>query len=137
MSGRRYHLAVFGDPRPPNKDLVESGIYHPDPRLTPFDIRPSDVLLLYCTGGYRGHEKESPGIGLVLAVDDVAVKYRYVPFKIAVGKVEIDRGFEPDNARSFGNIRFSTFWLFELSAGSFERTLGSDRLYDLRLAAPA
>ncbi len=134
MSDRRYYFAVFGDPHPPNKDLVESGIYHPDPSRAPFDARPGDVLVLYCTGAYLGHEKQVPGVGIVLGVDDALISYRYVPFSGPVRKPQIDKGLTPEDRQKFGRIRFSTFWLFEISRESFEQVLGSERTRRLELA---
>jgi hypothetical protein len=42
----RYFEAVFGDPQPPHKDVVESGAYHPNAEDAPFPVAPGDVMLL-------------------------------------------------------------------------------------------
>lgn len=34
MTSPKYFFAMFGDPRPPEKDSIESGIYHPDPSIS-------------------------------------------------------------------------------------------------------
>ncbi len=50
MNAPKHHIAAFGDPKPPEKDAIESGIYHPDMRFAPFRTEPGDLLLLYCIG---------------------------------------------------------------------------------------
>lgn len=42
----KYFISVLGDPKPPHKDTVESGVYHPDPKYAPFLPEPGDILLL-------------------------------------------------------------------------------------------
>lgn len=126
----RYFFAMFGEPQPPFKDAVESGVYHPDPNTAPFPVTPGDVLLLYCTGSYPRHEMEVPGVGMVIGVDDEAIEYRYLPFVMPIPKHMIDSHFMPDDLQKFGNRRFSTFWLFELSKESFTGTVGSSMTID-------
>lgn len=65
MNRPKYHIAVFGNPVPPEKDLVESGFYHPDVKYTPCNTQPGDILLLYCTGSYSEHAMTVPGVGIV------------------------------------------------------------------------
>ncbi len=47
MRNLKYFFAMFGDPTPPLKDTVESGVYHPDSKYAPFPPNVGDVLLLY------------------------------------------------------------------------------------------
>jgi hypothetical protein len=124
MKSPNYFLAIFGDPKPPEKDTVESGIYHPDPRHAPFGTNPGDVLLLYCTGGYAEHPMRAPGLGVVLQSDDESVQYRYLPLVEPISKERIEQEFEPSDADKFRNRRFAGFWLFEISRGSFARAVG-------------
>jgi hypothetical protein len=118
-----YYCAVFGDPKPPEKDEVESGVYHPNPKTGTFLTRPGDLLILYCTRGYAGREMEVPGIGVVLDQDDQAVRYRYLPLATPIPKAKIERAFVAADLEKFKNRRFSGFWLFEIASASFSATV--------------
>jgi hypothetical protein len=117
----RYFIAVFGAPQPPQKDLVESGLYHPATKFAPFPVARGDVMLLYCTSGYTEHYMEAPGIGIALDIDDECIKYRWLPFAQPISKAAIDSLLESEDRAKFGNIRFDAFWLFEISPSSFSR----------------
>jgi len=117
MHEPKYHIAVFGEPNPPEKDTIESGIYHL--KSIPFGTDPGDLLLLYCTDNYPGHRMSVPGIGVVLKTEDSKVVYRYLPFNVAVSKYELDEKLEPTDKKKLSNIRFSTHWLFKISRQSF------------------
>ena len=108
MTAPKCFVAVYGDPTPPNKSTVESGQYDPDPRYAPFEPRPGDVLLLYCTGSYSGHSMQIPGIGIVLSVDNTWIRYRWLPFTEPISKSVIDHSFAEADLRKFANIRFSS-----------------------------
>ncbi len=123
MANPQYYIAVFGDPDSPDKDLVESGVYRPS--SDPLPVRTGDILLLYCTGGYKGHEMEVPGIGVALAVDDKAIRYRYLPFLVPISKNDLDRTLDETDLHKFRNIRFNTFRLLEISKTSFARSVAS------------
>jgi len=124
MSSPKYFFAMFGDPGPPEKDTIESGVYHPHPKSAPFPPRPGDILLLYCSGSYSQYPMQVPGLGVVLQVDNETVRYRYLPLSNPVSKERIERGFLPNDVSRFKNRRFYTFWLFEVSRESFVRTVG-------------
>ena len=124
MSHPRYFIAVFGEPSEPRKSLVDSGVYGPNPNYAPFPVEPGDLILLYCTAGYQGHQMEAPGVGVVLSKDLENIRYRWIPFSNPVPKHLLDRHFEPEDAKKFGNIRFSSHWLFEISHQSFSKALG-------------
>ena len=124
MDTPRYFVAVFGEPSPPNKDTIESGIYHPDQKLAPFPSEPGDILLIYCTDNYPAHRMEVPGFGIVLGTDDQTVRYRYLPLVKSIPKSKIERSFGADDIAKFKSRRFSTYWLFEISKESFLRTVG-------------
>jgi hypothetical protein len=119
MKAPKYYLSVFGNPEPPNKDTIESGLYHPDLRFGPFPTEPGDFLLLYCTAGYSEHAMEVPGIGVVLETKETYIYYRYLPFTMAISKSELDSKFNQRDKIKFSNIRFSSHWLFEISRESF------------------
>ena len=95
MTSPRYFIAVFGDPHPPNKALVESGEYDPDPKYAPFPTATGDVMLLYCTGSYGKYSMEVPGVGIVLDTDPQWIKYRWLPFNQPISKARIDQALEP------------------------------------------
>ena len=124
MVSPRYFIAIFGDPVPPLKDRVQSGIYHPAPKFSPFQTAPGDVLLLYCTGGYDEYSMQAPGIGIVLETSKDAVQYRYLPLSRSISKEAIERGLEKSDADKFANRRFSSFWLFQISRDSFIKVIG-------------
>lgn len=119
MNTPKYHISVFGDPKPPDKDTVESGIYHPDMRFAPFRTEPGDFLLLYCTGSYANYAMSVPGIGVVLETVGSIIRYRFLPLKEPASKYELDDKMEPADKEKFSNIRFSSHWLFEISRESF------------------
>lgn len=120
----KYFLAVFGDPKPPEKDTIESGVYHPDPKFAPFPPEPGDVLLLYCTGGYDKNPMQVPGIGIVLDTEDEAIRYRYLPLSYSISKTTVENEMESADAKKFANRRFSSHWLFEISQDSFVKVIG-------------
>jgi hypothetical protein len=124
MRSPRYFFAMFGNPKPPGKDTVESGIYHPDPKYAPFRTNPGDVLLLYCAGTYREYPMRAPGLGVVLQTDHQSVQYRYLLFSVPILKKGIEQEFDPSDADKFRNRRFAGFWLFQISRESFTRAVG-------------
>jgi hypothetical protein len=119
MDAPKYYIAVFGDPRPPEKDTVESGIYHANVRFAPFSTHPGDFLLLYCTGSYTEYAMRVPGLGIVLETAGAEIQYRYLPLSEAASKYELDDKLAPTDKERFSNIRFSSHWLFEISRQSF------------------
>ena len=119
MNVPKYYIAVFGDPRPPAKDTIESGVYHPDPKFAPFPTKPGDFLLLYCTAGYTEHSMSIPGIGVVLETTNLEIHYRYLPLIEIISKSELENKLDSTDKEKFSNIRFSSYWLFEISRRSF------------------
>ena len=124
MNDPSYYVAVFGEPEPPGKDKVDSGIHHPDENRSPFPTKPGDILLLYCTGSYIGHFMQVPGVGIVIETKSTSIHYRYLPFSKPISKDEIDANFDDDDKERFKLIRFSSHWLFEISRNSFTKTIG-------------
>jgi hypothetical protein len=128
MNSPKCFVAVFGDPQPPRKNRVESGEYRPDPRYAPFQTEPGHLMLLYCTGSYPRHSMKIPGIGVVLSTDGESVKYRWLPFKEPIAKSRIDEKFAPADLEKFGDRRFSSRWLFEISLKSFSDTAANQEI---------
>ena len=128
MIAPKYFFAVLGNPEPPGKDTVESGIYHPDRRYAPFPTRPGDVLLLYCTARYSEHPMQAPGLGIVLKTDNESVEYRYLPLSQPLSKERIEHGFQPSENKKFESIRFASHWLFEISRESFAKAVGDQAI---------
>ena len=124
MIAPKYYLSVLGDPKPPGKDTVESGIYHPDPKYAPFPTKPGDILLLYCTSSYIEHAMRVPGIGVVLETKSTEIHYRYLQLSRPISKYDLDNNFDLEDKNKFSNIRFSSHWLFEISRQSFGGALG-------------
>jgi hypothetical protein len=124
MKDPTYYVAVFGNPQPPEKDVVESGRYHLGIRGTDIPGERGDVMLLYCTGGYREHFMSAPRLGIILTKDKDSVYYRYLPLAAPISKDQIDLTFTDEDKRKFSNIRFSTFWMFPVTAESFRNCLG-------------
>jgi hypothetical protein len=119
----RYFVAVFGNPGV-DKDKIESGQYDPDPKYAP-PVQSGDLMLLYCTSSYQGHEMEVPGVGVVLGKDSDFVHYRWLPFTSPIPKSALDSTFGPEDLKKFANIRFSSHWLFEITTASFRGAVGS------------
>ena len=115
---------MFGNPRPPGRDTVESGIYHPHSSTAPFPTQPGDLLLLYCAGGYAEHAMQIPGLGVVLYTTNEVVAYRYLPLSKPISMNKISTSFLPQDLTKFNNRRFNRFWLFEISRASFVATVG-------------
>lgn len=124
MEKPTYYVVVFGNPNPPDKDRVESGRYHLGIRKTAIPGEIGDILLPYCTGSYLEHFMSIPGVGIVVAKDEEAVHYRYLPLSHPISKDRIDSTFTENDKAKFSNIRFDSFWMFEISAESFRACLG-------------
>jgi len=124
MNAPKYYLSVFGDPKPPDKDTIESGIYHPNSKFAPFPPEPGDFLLLYCTAGYSEHPMKVPGIGVVLETTNTEIHYRYLPLTKTISRDELDRKLDPIDKKKLSNIRFSSHWLFKISRQSFLKAVG-------------
>ncbi len=125
MTTPKYYYAVFGEPNPPEKDEVESGIYHPDPHQAPFLVKPGDLLLLYCAGKYEAHPMEVPGIGVALRIDDVVVEYRYLPFAKPIPRDQLIKCLEKPDLANFCLIYLKPFWMHEISRNSFVAAVGN------------
>jgi len=119
MKNPTYYVAIFGNPDPPEKDNVESGRYHLGIRGTGIPGERGDIMLLYCTGGYAEHYMSIPGIGIILTKTSDSIYYRYLPLVNPIVKDDIDKYFINEDKKKFTNIRFNSYWLFEISRESF------------------
>ena len=128
MPSPKYFFALFGEPDPPEKDFIESGVYHLHPNAAPSPAEPGDILLLYCSGRYPECEMTVPGIGIVLNSESKVVRYRYLPFTRPVPRNTLDEAFDAEDLANLHNIRFFQFWLFEISRESFVRSVGEQRI---------
>jgi hypothetical protein len=120
-----YYVAIFGNPNPPERDTVESGKYYLGRRVTDLAAERGDILLLYCTGSYIEHCKSVPGVGIVLTKDNESIYYRYLPLSTPIFKDHIDRSFNDEDKLKFSNIRFDSFWMFNISPESFRNTISN------------
>ncbi len=128
MNSPNYFVAIFGDPQPPGKNAVESGEYHPIAKYTLSQIQTGDLMLLYCTSGYLGYSMKIPGIGVVLNTDGESVKYRWLPFKEPIAESSIHKAFTAPDQEKFGNRRFTSHQLFEISPKSFSGTVVNQQI---------
>ena len=128
MDKTKYYFAMFGNPTPPLKDTVESGIYHPDPKFAPFEPATGDILLLYCTGSYLKHPMRCPGIGVVLSKTNEYISYRYLPIKEPIYKDVFENSLNQEEQKRFQQKKFPVNWLFELSHDSFVKALSETQI---------
>jgi hypothetical protein len=129
MDVPKYFLSVFGKPKPPNKDTVESGIYHPDSKFVPFPAKLGDILLIYCTIGYKEYSMSVPGVGIVLQINNREIHYRFLPLTKPISKDELDDYLDLTDKKKFSNIRFSSYWFFEISRDSFLRSVKDHNIF--------
>lgn len=128
MKNPTYYVVVFGNPKPPEKERVESGKYHLGIRGTNIPGESGDILLPYCTGSYSEHFMSVPGIGIILSKDSDSIFYRYLPLSKPISKDNIDRSFTAEDKEKFSNIRFDSFWMFPISSESFRKCLGDSSI---------
>jgi hypothetical protein len=119
MKNPTYYVAVFGKPEPPDKDTADSGRYYLGRRGTDTPGERGDILLLYCTANYADNSMSVPGIGIVLTKTKESIFYRYLPFTLPISKDQIDKAFTDEDRNKFTNIRFNTYWVFNISHESF------------------
>jgi hypothetical protein len=81
-----YFLVAFGRLHA-DTDPVDGGVYpHLTDLVTSSGIQAGDVMILYCTAGYPGHDKEAPAIGMVTGLTQnqtdpnlTDIHYQYLP----------------------------------------------------------
>ena len=123
MKKPSYFLAVFGKPEPPDKDPVDSGRYYLGIRGTDTPGERGDILLLYCTASHVENFMSVPGIGIVLTKTKDSIFYRYLPFSSPISKDHLDKTFTDEDRGKFTNIKFNTYWLFDISHESFSNAI--------------
>ena len=124
----RYYLAVFGDPIQPDHVTVEEGRFGVLSGW-PIDLAEGDRVLLYCTGGYALYPKSVPGVGVVAEVDHDNRRFFY-DYRRLDRPVPLDvlrLAFHPDDRVKLANIRFDSFWLFEIAVKSYRGVVGLGR----------
>jgi hypothetical protein len=123
----KYFFAAFGDTWA-GQHPVDGGIYpHKKGHIKSKNMKPGDVVLLYCVDGYVGHNQESPGIGMVIDTqigqEKETIFYQYFPFDNPIDwntiKANISELQKPGNTIFYwaGN------WLREISSMSFKKTV--------------
>ena len=119
---KRYYVAVFGEPgllggKPP----FANGRYPVGSGRWPAEIRPGDVVMVYCTAKFPGYPKMSPGFGVIYRVDTPAktIYYRFLKFTTPMAISDLRRLFSPGDKPLFDKIRFKNFWLSEITEASF------------------
>ena len=124
----RYYLAVFCDPTLPDHVTVEEGHFGVDSGWPPA-LAEGDRVLLYCTGSYRLYPKSVPGVGVVEEVDHDNRRF-FFDYKRLDHRVPLDElrlALHPDDRVKLANIRFDSFWLFEIAAKSYRNVMGLAR----------
>jgi hypothetical protein len=119
MKKPAYYVAVFGKPEPPDKDTVDSGRYYLGMRGTDTPSERGDILLLYSSASHADNSMSVPGIGIVLTKTRESIFYRYLPFTSPMSKDQIDKAFTDEDRRKFTDVRFNTYWVFDISHESF------------------
>jgi thermostable 8-oxoguanine DNA glycosylase len=87
-----------------------------------------DIMLLYCTGEYPGHEKEAPGVGIVTRTENdetsFTIYYRYLPLDLPVDRDVVNACLGEGEKKPF---RYSgllpTYWVFPVADASFRKIL--------------
>ena len=122
----RCYFAVYADPTLPGHVTIEGG--HFGNRAMPTNMRPGDMVLLYCTATYPGHAKSVPGIGLVTAVDHGQrdFNYDYVPFEVPIPLEFVRFAMSDVDQQRVANIRYE--WLFQISRESFRAVMQGTKL---------
>jgi hypothetical protein len=123
MEKPRYFVAVFGDPEP-DKDPVDSGSYSADAGYPAFDVRPSDMMLLYCTEQYRRYSKQIPGIGKVISASTTNIQYKWIELPEPIPRETIRNRFETPDWQKMTELRFNSRRVFPISERSFFNTVG-------------
>jgi len=119
MKRPMYYVAVFGKPDPPDKDTVDSGRYPLGIRGADTPGERGDILLLCCSDSHEGSSGIVSGIGVVLTKNREAIYYRYLPFSSPLSRDQMERTFTDQDREKLNEIRFNTYWLFEISNESF------------------
>lgn len=81
-----YFLVAFGQ-RYASQNPVHGSVYpHLKQYVKNSGIEAGDVMILYCCGGYPGHQQEAPGVGVVTRLTDnqhnarlTNIHYQYFP----------------------------------------------------------
>ena len=120
----RYYLAVFGDPTLPDHVTVEEGHFGVSSGW-PVELAKSDRVLLYCTESYRLYSKSVPGVGVVEGVDHenhrFFFEYRRLDKRVPLEEVRL--ALHPDDRVKLANIRFDSFWLFQITPRSYRNVV--------------
>jgi hypothetical protein len=125
MQEHKYFFAVFGRPRT-DKHPVDYGLYtHKKGHISNSKITSGDIVLLYCAGSYNEHQREAPGIGVVLNTETGGEKetfsYRYLPFDYPLDWGTISSCIPELKGHTVFN--WIGNWLRKISNDSFKRVL--------------
>jgi hypothetical protein len=126
---RQYFLTVFGEPKPPDFNFVQSGVYPAAKGCQPFDVARHDILLLYCTDSFGDpFRKKSPGIGVVLEADRKIIYYSPMIFEQPIPLEKIKEHFEREDAEKMRSLDLPQNWIFEINRQSFMRTVADQKI---------
>lgn len=126
----KYFFLSFGEPYA-KEHPVEGGVYpHLKGLVSGSGIAAGDVMLLYCCEYYPGHEKETPGVGVVTSTQTGGAKetiyYQYFPLCHPVDWDTITANI-PELK---GNTNFSLAgnWLRKISNSSFRAAIAGRQI---------
>ena len=117
------YFAVFGNPYALGHVHVEDGDY--GHKNLASELKPGDMILLYCTGSYEKYSRSVPGIGIVSEVNQEIKKFRYdyFPLSRALPLEYIRFQITGDDFDKLSNIRFDSYWFFRISNESFSSVM--------------
>ena len=125
----RYFFLAFGAVHTAAHPVDGGGYPHRRGFIGSSGVEPGDVMLLYCAGGYPGHDMEAPGIGVVIGTQtggsEEAIYYQYFSLDSPVEWDTIKNIPELENCTNFtlaGN------WLREISNTSFKKAIAGRRI---------
>ena len=124
---QRYFIASFGK-KYADEHPVDGGCYPVPPSYCPAGISKGDWILLYCTGTYPRHNKETPGLGEVTHKEEreghVFVYYKYKPLVPPKKRVAINDCLTEEEKRKFRRPDWKPNWLFEIKPTPFWCAVG-------------
>ncbi len=127
MKPPSYFVLVFGDPKQ-DGDPVESGRYEAEKGYPAFEVEAGDLLLLYCTEGYREFPRQFAGIGVALTGETALVQYRWIPFSAPIEREVIEQTFEPADYAKMRELGITTRRAFRITGTSFAKTVANQPL---------
>ena len=114
----KYFVTTFGEPYA-HKHPVNGACYpHRPGWVRRLGVEEGDVMLLYCAAKYPGHDREAPGIGIVLRTEigqaEDIIYYRYLPFEQPLKREAIVACLDEAEKRKFTVPHYIANWVIEV-----------------------